>query len=820
MDLNIFNPPKYLACSSNEIPISERLDVLTSEKNIAALSAKMNKQIDALVTIVWDNDESRKLFRDDSYGISGELRPTCKLFKIYTKKDCGKINCNHNTCVENDCDKCDKYHYELLKSFMINENKLMGKPDFFPANYTTPELETDEDTNIKYIKYHCPMMGYLEYLFPIMIEKKFLGAVFVGQILFDQDNEAQKYFESYLQQSTRNHLSYQQIKHLKSIRKAECNETNDENSVESCFASYVKRINPNNYEQLRKKIINCFIDLIDELKIIMQEKREKTMHIAFQNILKDADKKCSDFDSKIISINMITDYEEVLREIFAEGMKPFGVKSIRILGLKRNPLLTPEYPMQLILSSIKEEKNRVFLWFNNQKEYKNKKIDTPPWEPNCSIEKGKIKFDQTFFDLFDSGNEGLSITGESYLAMVYPSWLVLIEVHSLSIYLDIYSSMLKVFKGIITAYLSRYELRLSKFVTDKYMLTLRLYRHECGNVATEIHTRNNNDYRKHINSIKEAKDIIKKGDKDFSYRYFIQSISDKNLESACDDVDDNVKLIIHMADTIGLITERITPSRLDKHEPCSDFSFGGDIVIKWVKANKNQRRIREQNIKIFVDNFRGFYDKETGFWEEKLIYHRKRLLDIVTYNLIDNALKYSHQGTNIYIKIGSEETKESSVFPFIIENYGTYIEPEPKAYEVYWRGSGKNNESKNENESEPTHVDGDGLGLYIVKTISEILGLNIKYKCNPDYKEPNKPICNFNIGLIKEYIKRGKDKVLVEHLRSEYVNRSKEFRKILNSIPQKPETDLPLSTDELENEIHIPTYHIVFEFQVHIKSIK
>jgi len=836
----IFTPFKYLAGLNEE---SDRLDIVTSVSTIAGLSAKMNKKLNTHVTILWEHENN--IDRDDRYGISGEIRPICKLIKYYSHD---KNSMDQSESRKEDqsklCKACDQYHYELLKSIKEKTNFKNKKPDFFAAEYMNPNIISNETKDIDYLEYRCSVNGYTELLFSIYIEGVFLGAVFVGQILRENDTEMQRIFNNFLSNHPdkllENIPSKDRSKHLRNridllrkMRKAEINEPyNDEDSLISCLTDYPNNIlNETEYKKLVQDSIICVQELVSELKDIIRKKRERKIREVLDELSKKADEMCSETDRNPLSIKMVDNYEKVLCQYFTDEMRQFGVKSIRILGLKKNPMITSENHMKLILSNFSDEKDiDKILEFENLDNYNKytgiKKIH--PWEPICSVEDGKQKFTELFFNLFRSEPEQntsknkLHITMNSHMVLLYQTWCVLIEADDIKSRLDIYSSLLKEFKGLITTYLSRYEIRLSKFVTDKYMLTLRLYRHECAQIASAINARNNNDYRKlvdKITKIKEnlvninvAKDNLAKDNFSKTFIDFVSHIRDKNLQAVCDDVDANVKLIIHMADTIGLITERINRNNLDRHEKRSDFALGRDIVTKWEKAYQNELKQKERNTRIKITNCnrRLYFNKNTNILEEKEerdIYHRRRLIDMVIYNLIDNALKYSHWGTNIYISIADENTRESSEFPIIIENYGTYIEPEPEAFKLYYRG--------NKQGEETPLVDGDGLGLYIVKTISEILDLNITYKCD----DIDKPTAMYNIGLMDEYIKRGENRKYAEYLKDERKLKNNLYNKIINIEPPTPVSDNPMPTKVLEADIYKPTYHIEFKFQIQVKSM-
>ena len=623
---DFFKPLKYMAVSTNE---ADRIDVITSANTIASLAAQINRKLCNPVTIMWENEHG--VDRDDNYGISGEIRPISNLIRYHLNEE--NDNGQFQLFSEN-----YKYHYELLKAITEKRISKMNPPSFFSIEYKNPIIKKDAQTGIEYLEYHCPITGYVELLFSIMIDNVFMGAVCVGQILRLNDNVSQKIFDEFL---SNHNDKFVDIKILRKIRKAELNARyENKNDIISSLTYRFKQLNDVEYNELINNSINCVIDLIYELNDIIRKKRERILRSIFEKITYHTDYLSSKIDEKNLSLKMIEDYEKILSDVYVEELRQFGIKNIRVLGLKKNPMITSESPMKLMLSSIPNERNiEKIIEFKNASDYSDyigiKTIH--PWNPICSIENGRQNFTDSFFSLFESNpnvrskKENLVISMNSHMVMLYQTWLVLIEAEDINSRLDIYSSILKEFTGLINAYISKYELRLSKFVSDQYMLTLRLYRHECAQIASAIAMRNNNDFRNLINSITKIKENGFQDDY-LSYHDFIRSIKDKNLAAACDDINENIKLILHMADTIGFITERINRENLDNYEPRSSFSIERDIITKWEKAHRNELTQRERNINIIVNNYR---------WEkrgEKFLYHRKRLIDMVIYNLIDNAL--------------------------------------------------------------------------------------------------------------------------------------------------------------------------------------
>ena len=167
---------------------------VTSVEEITAFAAKKERKLETHVSIIWrygTRDKTEQLERDNQDNPLGEIRPTFRLFKHYLEID----------KQAQPCKDCDEYHYKFLRSKVEEKLSTPNRPAFFPDTYPKqePVVEYDKKTKITYIKYHCPFMGYITLLFPIVIEKQFLGAVFVGQLLLEGDKDAEKIFDAFLE---------------------------------------------------------------------------------------------------------------------------------------------------------------------------------------------------------------------------------------------------------------------------------------------------------------------------------------------------------------------------------------------------------------------------------------------------------------------------------------------------------------------------------------------------------------------------------------------------------------------------------------------
>jgi signal transduction histidine kinase/chromosome segregation and condensation protein ScpB len=822
-------------------------EYITTPDILASLAAKMGYSLNSVVTIVWNGGENEVCSsRTDEYGTSHEMRPSCRLYRRYFKDLTEKKPL---------CDCVDNYYIEYLK-YRLGKRETTPKKPWCCNNEYLNELNfVESDTEfVGHLEYRCPIMGYREILFPIIIEDHFLGAIFIGQIIqsIDKKGVFGKNYHADFENFITNDPIYQvgldsgiinddRLKDIKKVRDIESNvaikqlnsEKADNNQTEELlyfltegFQAYTKV----EYEDFIEKCKRHVKELTDDINKILSENRQKYIHMNIKDIRKYADSRGNELNNSenykhLTMTEKTQEYENTLTGI-SERLMDFGVNSIRIFGFQRVPGILSD-KMELVFSTEKGEtkdeqnvhgeetlKNKAKEIRKKRPRFNYKKLPDSnkpqhPWRAvYCNNQDSNrhndqevdIKYKRIYSNIkqqLDFSDLKSIVSSDDLMFVLYQGWLVVVQVGNLEQNRNIYNILLEEITSLFTSFLSRYSLLLSSFLIDKYILTLRLYRHECAHIALAINSRVKNDLRHAIELIKEYKSS--------KIPYPVSQIQDRNLEAACGDIEADVSLIMHMADTIGILTGRITRDNLNKLEHKREFRIVNDVIIKWEKAISLDYRMREKNMRImYEDNLR-----------DQTITERYRLIDLMVYNLIDNAVKYGYWGTRVNITIGTPETTKSWAFPLTIENYGYSIAESPKAYEMYYRGmpgEETSNILKEENggEDDHDHVEGDGLGLYIVKTISDMLDLYINYRC--EY------ISDYNVGLIDAYIERGSDNSLKETLKVEKALLGTRFSYMTNHIKQESISTTDISKAMLEEDIYLKTNRVTFELSLMTRS--
>jgi hypothetical protein len=174
----------------------------------------------------------------------------------------------------------------------------------------------------------------------------------------------------------------------------------------------------------------------------------------------------------------------------------------------------------------------------------------------------------------------------------------------------------------------------------------------------------------------------------------------------------------------------------------------------------------------------------------------KRLLEQIIYNIVHNAIKYSYWGTKIKMDCKrSMDSKEDKQI-LSITDYGVGFDKDEDIYALYYR-------SPNIKQV----VDGSGIGLFIVKRISELLGFEVRHRCEH--------ISDYNVGLINAYLERvfviySKDTELNERLKQEKKDLSnKNYPMYLMTNNMVPK--VKLEEKEIIDMILMKTYKVTFE---------
>jgi signal transduction histidine kinase len=324
---------------------------------------------------------------------------------------------------------------------------------------------------------------------------------------------------------------------------------------------------------------------------------------------------------------------------------------------------------------------------------------------------------------------------------------------------------------------------------EHHVLTLRMNRHEGSRISNLL----NNHTQMYFTP--EGRNFMK--------------LSLKKRKNIVRDVNNAVKLISYMADNIGLITGSIKTEIINTQLSRVDIF---DLLFKWRIMFRHLLRYR--NLDIIVprheeENFPWFlsYNSYDGS-PSKYIRTHYGLFELLIYNIVDNAVKYAYRGSKIYLSWN--ESKKNSCYELQISSFGPELPLKDSIFDLYIRGDLK----------KFTPVEGDGIGLYVVERVGELLGLGKITHTSVLLNE------SFYLPLVDWYIKEPFND-------TESKNKQKQLRDFINndcnikwddilncSIRTAIDRQRDLSKEYLNKRINIGTWLTTFTVPVPYKIVQ
>ena len=644
------------------------------------------------------------------------------------------------------CTECDRFHARCMGKDKASIRKhirdnLKQVPDFFYPEYRDRLPNVLEGFDRPVIEYNCPMLGYRELLFPLMYRGSVYGVFFAGQIMVYAEND----------QKINNTISKSFFDKMES---------------KDIFKDFIDIYNEQDFdvtkldnERIKELIINSdtkaqpYDDILGfkntekkELEYTSKNFRTKEDYYWFIgkvcNEIAKTEKKLSemyeDRRKRIIfrTLGQIADkYIEKYREVHDHTYK--NKHEARTEELKSS-----WKALEVFASEIKQQfglVERIILFGNKQGiriEDANKKeaVFSVPTE----TKKNKGTFDFSLYSIDGIGDYDDSLDNPKILnglSDVFPKKnSILIQCHDIAMLILV--TELEEHMGLyvpLTDAIGKELVRINNIIAlcsanlmkEKYLLTLRMYRHENAHISTRL--------MGNINRYFSVND-----------QRFLR-VDDEKRQSICNDMKNTVQLISNIADNIGFVTGTGIASKGEVME--ASHLDVPDMLYKWQVMFRDLLEHRNLEIKVY----RGGYDSSTaGYNIDKCIIERAlddfnqqedygiaprdiiivaRLFELLVYNLVDNAVKYAYRGTNIYlIWIGLE-----NYYELMVTSYGPCMPKGESMYGLYVRGQ------------DERFLEGDGLGLYVVKKIAEKLNIKVDHS--------SERVSRYNVPLIPWYIK-------------------------------------------------------------------
>jgi len=797
--------PKYLM-SLDGSPANDDFSVLTDRETIQNIARHICYKLCHPVTILdinrlkkSQNPDPRTDIRIDSDIDFFSMRYACKLFRCYAGTE--------------KCYECENFHAAMLQGTMQNTTKkeLEKKierdseiyPSFFAPSYG---IRKPVVKNIKYyyknqeshrliIEYHCPMLGYRELLIPIFFGKKVIGVFILMQMVIRGKNDKET---------------------INTIKEEFFSKT--ENNPENIFMSYLygqnKKLNKpqiiKKANELKKRIIKAD-GFTERMERYLNKPKETSMD-TFPNMTFNS---YEDYEKFIFGAccelsvleNTLLNEAKIKQKRYFDKIVQYCVNSYFLSQTNTDALNNVTYnqqreDMENAWKHFFEVKEKIKEYFNledvilfgdggrlnvintNKKKvfYKDKedKSYASEFEYDFSILIDKQPLsNEPLISLNDhSILDGLCavIDRTKIILLVYPEVAILLKVKNLAKNKYLYTEMAKCIGKGFSRICSDISLRSANFMKNRYMLTLRMYRHESAHISTRL-----NDNLK---------------------TYFIPNatkfihLDDEKQGRITKDMQDTINLISHMSNNIGFITGSINADTIRGKERKLDVL---NLLYKWQIMFRSQLKGRNLDIQI------NRYNKYDVL---RYIKTNAELFELLLYNLVDNAVKYAYRGSVIQLT-WHRSSVYADYYELNILSYGPQIEEEDKHYELYTRG---NNERVI---NELNSVEGDGIGLYVVKQICKLIGLGgVCHKC--EYISP------YNIPLIPWFLNEPFNDTVHKKKRDElnlFLNsvppqKMEEVKMIINSNSGTQITRQALSEEYLISRIDRKTWLTTFTVKV------
>lgn len=168
-----------------------------------------------------------------------------------------------------------------------------------------------------------------------------------------------------------------------------------------------------------------------------------------------------------------------------------------------------------------------------------------------------------------------------------------------------------------------------------------------------------------------------------------------------------------------------------------EINYGSSLIYsKELKINKEPRRVSDLIYKLtkmlekrVVDSHKTI-DFNGLLWSILDANIDAKYFNHALYNLLDNAIKYGYEGSNIHIKLDVD--RKSNMMHIEIISYGIKIEEDNRIYNLFERS-----------EDAAIMSGGTGIGLYIVKKICKAHGGDVTHK--------SEWLSNYNIPALVNY---------------------------------------------------------------------
>lgn len=615
----------------------------------------------------------------------------------------------------------------------------------FYANYPHIIPVPEDDFLHGHVRTVCPMSGYIELAFPIVVYNRIIGVLFVGQISLKSRQDDEKNIRRAFLISPDIHKELQG--YLNEIKSEGCSSKlntvdkiinylvdSPEDKVDNYFPITMDNDeknaiikpgerpvfndsygNPNEYEAFingngeQKGIIHSIKDLETLLENELKRVREKYVRYNIEQARVGFYKERQDMEHEdILSGKSLQDFWKLPREVMGKLVDSLDILCIAILGM---PEITPvdlsNKPLEETLStksrletlllcsnfnSANTPARKNDICFNLPETIVNEIPESPTIYYNDSeMHKGVAYADELITNAMKRLN---NICHLLYFPMIGKKELPIISIvfYRADMPHEIAKMVTNNLQYLLTSIFYVFSSIVGYTAESRSENTMILYRHETSQVAAGIDSINSlyldPDSKLRINIYRN-----KRGRRDI-----YQNINRFTL------------LLSSMSQRIKIIQGRHEL----KKENFKPINIIEEIFENWTNAYSSTKEARYLKFDMPEE------DPDNDL--RPMIVSDKVLLNQIVFNLFGNAVKYAYRGTTIYLDY-SRPFEESSEKKITIKDYGIGINTKDteELYKLYYVEDHAKKLSDNSN----------GIGLYVVKRVVELLHGNKNHSSNP-----------------------------------------------------------------------------------------
>lgn len=698
---------------------SDTLDItyILSREELMVYQNHICSKIYLPTTIIQFCKKGETWDRIDSQLSSITLRSSCHTFRVCAKDG------------EQKCIQCDAVHAELFAGIsqqnQQNEVSRRLKKSIgtlrktYTSDHYSPQIGCCRGRN--YIVYNCPMLGYLEHVFPIFVEGTAIGTLIVGQIKLDEkafselvQRAKKSYFEKhpdvfndYIEKAKRKesvqekYLSPEQIIQQIIRKSGRMNKARYSPVVpmnENMYnPSYPDKLTREQYDETIIRIVTEIETLEKTLSDLIVNKRKQFVQRKVADAIADfyCDEEIRDNLITGNSFNNMHFMWQSVSNVLDKIVPSCGVEAIYVYS-SDSPTQEKSDKLRLVAQCYNPQ-SAIRFNLGNVEGIPISSFSNLPKRPITSAEYPAVLgalFDTRKY--IDYSFMALLVpTTKNLTASVYVLFVSRNSKASITFQDALIGSLINFFALISSRISEMFELASQEYL-DR---VLRMYKHEIRHLTANVAVP--------IRYLKKSK---------------LRLIDDKKLRDVYLDAEGTLNMLSFMSSNIGvLLSEPVQPT-------LTTFPINQKLLYKW--ENTFREGARSKAVEFCFSKSRIDITSDI------------RYAELVVYNLFSNAVKYSYEGSKIYFNCRQMNDGNGPTVLSIV-NYASNI---PSEYREEIFSFGKRYEGPHSD-----NTDGSGIGLYIVDYImTNVLHGSVELASV-------KKVSDFNIPMLYAYMKNQKN---------------------------------------------------------------